>query len=1066
MKPLFNFNRAKNRLLFGKNQNLFFVCLICFVSFIFRPTSAIAQDPNCASSGLSNNCRWGLPHPQHCEEERSHKCVRIKVHEINNLSGAPNPQPDRLYKVYIEELNKRYAPYNISFTFDDQCIHRGTKLTYTNQPSAEILSLFSYNDSLDIVTSVDTALHYEEGYVNIYFLRSFLGNPRGDFRLRSAVFGQGSSIITVVHEVAHVLGLGHTHSGGTSPELEQSQECQCKNPGALHPTSGVPFCETTVDCLCDTGIDPWPIDIDKPRDHKPDVHKWVVNGVQISSLLPNFPDWCGDTTTAWNIPARNYMSYYNPELRNNFTPCQSALMHDILTVKRSSFLVTCEEPGSYYNCEDIVIDTPTVWTNQTKYMCIDQKIIITKNGSLTLINTKITRAPITPEPPSSSCPGLADLNVWNGIYIEGRSVIGNLQHGFTILGSLYVKSNSTIEYAELGINAKKSFGKIEIDSSTMQKCGRLIDVTDSWPFNLDEENTTVDSRNPSPPVLCGYSIYNPPPIVRITNSNLISDNIGSTSGTNEFEQESLNTQIKLNGASIYIRKSTIDNDGPSSRIAINSAKGRVQLLNGSTIKDFSIGINKEGDILGECSPRGLQVYISSIRNCGTAIANKSQSMRLVKSWIEGSTRSEGIGLLYIYANNFRGPIYLTSPEESTIFKENYIHTDQLLDIKGRNDNTSATCNLWNNSDYPVEISEFATMPMSWGLATKATGNWNVTLQTPRPLMSFPFNMDTTKFIHYYYNDEVHEEFSYEARIIGRPIAIPGGCSLSLYPTEPPIPLTSFDDPASIIEDENDDYIELDSLINLYKASLTGLSGKALTNRKELIDQLEIERGGASGNVYQDFQLGDSIKFDNWINRYNPLLLTLSELNYFLYTQQFDSIETKIVSNLDPDADALYKACIVLDSISTVDNREIVSLTDADIDLLSSIAMESYGNFTNILRSFLNMEYDVLIQWPDSIEPRSSSVSYERKVAKEKRIKNFIIYPNPSSSCFSVGTKSRDNRNILTEVYDLTGILRLSKQGLTGDSFCSENLIPGLYVVKITDFENSVNEIHLHSIIGD
>lgn len=125
-------------------------------------------------------------------------------------------------------------------------------------------------------------------------------------------------------------------------------------------------------------------------------------------------DACGNTTIPWNPPISNLMGIDEAHsCWDHFTPCQFSAMHCEIENNLQNYLTDCLLGADPTCSTDIEINIPTVWSNITKIMCPGQKIKISKNGSLTLINSKITKSM---QPRNTECPTLTGM--WDGIYIE------------------------------------------------------------------------------------------------------------------------------------------------------------------------------------------------------------------------------------------------------------------------------------------------------------------------------------------------------------------------------------------------------------------------------------------------------------------------------------------------------------------------------------------------------------------------------------------------------------------------------------------------------------------------
>ena len=86
-------------------------------------------------------CRWGLDYPSCTLEGTNQKCVRIKIHALNNTSNTSIVFSDAYYVELLNEINKAYKDSKIQFTFGEECINRFTLLlnplheNVANQPN-------------------------------------------------------------------------------------------------------------------------------------------------------------------------------------------------------------------------------------------------------------------------------------------------------------------------------------------------------------------------------------------------------------------------------------------------------------------------------------------------------------------------------------------------------------------------------------------------------------------------------------------------------------------------------------------------------------------------------------------------------------------------------------------------------------------------------------------------------------------------------------------------------------------------------------------------------------------
>ncbi|HEX7357345.1 MAG TPA: T9SS type A sorting domain-containing protein, partial [Ignavibacteriaceae bacterium] len=733
-------------------------------------------------------------------------------------------------------------------------------------------------------------------------------------------------------------------------------------------------------------------------------------------------------------PVKNYMSYY-AACRSEFTQCQISLMHDILDNLESDLLISCT-PNIF--CADITIMGNVEWTDELRELCPHQKIIISKNGSLTLNNTTITVTQV-PDPPSIQCTSLLQPNLWDGIYIEGKS-IETENNQTEVFGNLFVLNHSLIEFAENGINAPVRFGSIIVANSLIRSCGKIIDARDVWPFSLPEESESSfsyknNSGSSFPP--CGWSLNNPPPTIRITNSTISSD---------EFELGHARpiSQIKVSGSELYINNTDILNNTNLELTAINQAKGKLSIYNGSKVNGFAIGLTKGTDIFSSCFRRGLVVKKSSFLNCNKAIENNSALLLLSDNYIDGSVETNGMCYQSIQKNKFLGS-YLKSqsPIESSVFQDNCFENSH-VSIEGQNNNTLLYCNYWD-SDVAVDIGTVASLPMAWGDVNTSSGNHKNGSST-----MYCYYQESTNFPHYVLNIP-EEDFDYIGKIEAKFSFSARECLEDPCPTIPPAPDPVWDDPSENLDDLDDQIQGMDDNIAVLESEYTYLTGEAAQKKLETISQLKIQRNAIIGKSLLFLETDDSLSTSNLLSEADTLLPQLSQLNTLWYLHKFSVINSLLEFNNLDDASVFNEVVSWLDEKQ--DSTILFSLTDLELDTLKEFAESSFGDYTNIVRSFLQSEYDIHVPWADTIEPRSINLS--KKESKKTITFQYSIVPNPTTGCFSI--ESSDGKNakqpIIITVYNLNGISILKKNLFTFEPICFTDFNAGIYIVK-TQFEKS------------
>jgi hypothetical protein len=190
------------------------IIVIIYLFSIIQFSISIAQ--NCGyNASPEATCRWGLPYPSCSLEGVAEKCVRIKFHFINNTTGAINSPSDLYFGYLIEEINKVYSSSKIRFTFEEECVHRFSKLLYETQmfESTQIIRSLLADENAELlpIEERDPELGYLDGYLNVYFVQQIQGLASGFRPASLVVFPIYGDFSNLIHEIGHALGLSHTH---------------------------------------------------------------------------------------------------------------------------------------------------------------------------------------------------------------------------------------------------------------------------------------------------------------------------------------------------------------------------------------------------------------------------------------------------------------------------------------------------------------------------------------------------------------------------------------------------------------------------------------------------------------------------------------------------------------------------------------------------------------------------------------------------------------------------------------------------------------------------------------
>ncbi|MEP6646421.1 MAG: zinc-dependent metalloprotease [Saprospiraceae bacterium] len=1009
-----------------------------------------AQTFECATViPISEEMEEQIPYPDCTLESYEPICVRVKFHFLNNTSKPSQAPGDAFCFDLLNRINETLSAGKIHLTFDYNCIHRGDLTTQIDMNT----------DISDLIGSNDPEVDYDPNSINLYFLQSSPNNTYfGSFTGKHAVLPI-DDFPALIHEVGHTLGLDHTFNASITG--------LCKDPAAVDLSNSVPLCQEFGDQICDTGIDPYLLDLNS--DSSPDGTLWVDLNTctQSEDLLPSIYDDCYDMTTPWNIPIHNFMSYYQ-HCRTEFTPCQFGKIHERFLADHHEVLLDCgEDPYliELAECDspDIIISTITVWEDKTKYMCPGQKIIITPTGHLTIDNCTITRA--LNDVPNGTCPNLFFERLWDGIYIEGQGATVLSEGNYITLGGLVIK-HSTVEYSKNGIKGLKGFGKIEMIDVDFQHNMNVLSVRDFWPLNYATgEGISTGGSYTNGTSLCGFSIYNPYPEVDLIDSRF-------AIGLIDLSSDPLSkTQILVDGASLMINNCKISNPNVVSSLtdltAIKSGRGKLSILNGTVIDSFNVGVFKAADIYNNCSPRGLYMDHSSIRNTQVSIHSTTQYAIVRGNWLEGNINTEGLSYSswtsnhflkgLIFGNQPRGIITLQSPTESCYFSENLLDM-QAFDFYGNNQKSYSLCNTWEDmeGDYAVVGEALVDMPLSWGQDKSSSGNRHL---DDEDLPIF-FSEDAIKNYHYVPNAQ--ENFSYEYLFTGANAQNAAGCSYGLYPITNPVYNSSFEELMYNYTDQNTKWNALDSDKASLEADYSTASPTDQLLILEQINEIDMQESDVVRSVLSNIESSDESIENTWLGRSNPDLKDVSEVMAFWYARDYEGIDSILYGTSDDDAEVFLNA---VNYIAGIAGRDIVvdSLPELQLDTLLDYAAGSYGNYTNILRDFLNLTYGLDLYWPveeAGLIPRSSKKDNNSSFLSSKP--EFTIYPNPAKDCFTIKKIIESEESLQIEIFDLQGRLRDSMVGSSGEEVCFGDLDAGVYFLRVVSGEG--RKIETHKII--
>ena len=706
-----------------------------------------------------------------------------------------------------------------------------------------------------------------------------------------------------------------------------------------------------------------------------------------------------------------------------------------------------------YSQTDITISINTTWTNEERQLTNNQKIIITNGATLTMVDCYLHR--------KSLCPGY-----WDGIYLV------TAENGAK--AGLIVNDGTRIEYSRNGIQAVNGFSQITLDDAKMSDNGTIINARDNWPFaNYYNPFTSyaVSSRDgggPTSPydIGCDELLSPAPPKVVIRNHCVLKV---LENGNNSVDPAKWPTQISTLGAELNVINSDILN-GVSTEdrhlAAIAASRGKCKIM-GDSIDGFWIGIYKGTDQSALCVSEGLVLTGSKIKNTdltddpyyapGWAVLNVSANAMIKANVIEGNVWSLGTSYGNLMRNNIKNgndaevpkpSVYLIGPRVSfSVFDNKFDGIATEYDMN--NNLTYATCNFWEDEVYAVVAGAQNYFPRSWGTLSRSSGNvWWTNQSEMYNLSAYDNNFD------YYYKPITHEIFNWYDGFTEHSTSNPNTYCAYAWPSD----ATELDPEEYVvdIEDLTEQYEETQEAIE----SIIGHMDTTVLTVKE---ELAYLKSKLSDLVGQGLLFHTTRDDDFWVDQVDSNVVELLGLNYLWYGGDMYSITEHLDSNPDPDAEALFDAANKMSDYLN-NGKNLCNLTALQVDTLQTFAESSFGNYTNILRNYLFMMYDVFIPWEgqsplDSILSRSPIYSPSDKPAGVSF--DYVVGPNPFTDVLQIHSLQRalevGSNNI--SIYSLDGILLFSAT-LAGDSgnINLSTLEPGFYIVKIENEDTGKIEV--------
>jgi len=699
--------------------------------------------------------------------------------------------------------------------------------------------------------------------------------------------------------------------------------------------------------------------------------------------------------------------------------------------------------------DDIEVTTTQTWSDRDVQMTEDQKIIVTSGATLTMERCIVRR--------KVGCSGY-----WDGIYLvidENGNKAG-----------LVLTEGTRIEFSKRGIQAVGGFSQITLDEAEMSDNGQMIRAWDNWPFAPigfeGEGGFASNSNNNRGDIISPYDIacdgeIPPPPKVTIRNNSILKV---FENGNLSINPPKYQSQINTLGGALDIKDSEIYDGTNLPIIAVASSRGKCRIMNRTRINGFYIGVYKGSDASANCVSEGLELTYSLITDTdlfvsfgnidffnkpGFSVYNISSNVLMKRNILESNIWSMGASYGQIIENNiYNGhdpdvdqvSVYIQNPQQSFNIFDNGL-TEMPLEFIGNNHRTNVTCNTIIDETNGVVAGGDNTFPLSWGTSSKSAGNvWKNT-------QSYMYNLSGVDLdMRYYYLDFIPSEVFYWAD------------GFTEVPTTFADTSCSYFWPANALALDPDEYeVSIEDLEDQYEDTQDAIDyiiGHLDTTVLSVKEEMWALKNKLNDLVGQGFLFHTTSSTEFWNSELDPRVEELLGLNYLWYGQYMESVADDLESNTDPDAEALYDATIkVMDFFDN--GKNIYTFTNLQVDTLQTIAESSYGDYTNILRNYLFMVYDIFIPFEredTGLDDLRSPV--QRPVDQPVYTTlDFTISPNPFTDDISIKRSNFKNtgNTSYVSVYNTDGKL-VSSTIYTGNSaqLNLDDLEPGFYILKIKD----------------
>ncbi|MEO6690822.1 MAG: hypothetical protein ABIO44_00640 [Saprospiraceae bacterium] len=586
---------------------------------------------------------------------------------------------------------------------------------------------------------------------------------------------------------------------------------------------------------------------------------------------------------------------------------------------------------------------------------------------------------------------------WDGIYLEGNA-------------SISISGHSVIKNSVNGITGQLGYKSIRIVSSELTDNGRAIHATGTG--NL---------------AVLGITIIN-------------SDITTSSNSQQENCITADNTNISLIGVTIFnkgIVKTGISGFGNSMNI------------DRCTIKNFPTGIFKGSG--GSMTSTALNIRESDILNCSFSLYHTGFGITATRNIFSGIVVNDGKCLGKWRWNNFIGSNFMMlNPQTSQIIEENKIAGS--LTLYRDEYSTSATCNTWTTSTGTAVQGNATRIIRRWqGQSGESSGN-------SRYHENAKMSVTANNIITLYCKNSGEESFliggKFEKKFVG-----PAFC-YNNWREAPPF----FYDP-----DSTETYNEVDNnnmwiqYHDEYTEIVNSIQGITLSSDSDTLYQLEnlqAKMGQCLLKAISNSDTGTSQTIiSRWVGRSDSLLIYRSNYIPLFALDSFQSVGQYLNGLVISDAyetndKNIFKNAIDWMKSAKDSSKNLKDLDSFDLNILIEIGSSSFGNFTETLRSWLMLNYNIMILPPLDQE------QLKRQILPEAQTKlNSIGYIINQEDCIFIKENRLAGSFVIINIISLDGHIVYNEKMNFDEIHCIKaNLMQGFYIIKITDTNKGINSL--------